>query len=85
MMPHMLYGLIVLLRAPLPGEPDKPFLTDREIHFEENIAKIPFKQLDTGGSPISSYMVRYKAVSGLRFSQILYILYIYIHTYMHGH
>ncbi|XP_031432712.1 neural cell adhesion molecule 2 isoform X2 [Clupea harengus] len=42
-------------------EPDKPFLTDREIHFEENIAKIPFKQLDTGGSPISSYMVRYKA------------------------
>ncbi|XP_063055524.1 neural cell adhesion molecule 1 isoform X2 [Engraulis encrasicolus] len=43
------------------GEPDKPFLTDDGIVFEDNIARIPFKQLDTGGSPISSYMVRYKS------------------------
>ncbi|XP_041962471.1 neural cell adhesion molecule 1 isoform X1 [Alosa sapidissima] len=42
-------------------EPDKPFLTDKEIKFEENIARLPFKQLDTGGSPISFYTVHYKA------------------------
>ncbi|XP_062394665.1 neural cell adhesion molecule 1 isoform X2 [Sardina pilchardus] len=42
------------------GEPAKPFLTDKEIKFEENIARIPFRQLDTGGSPISFYVVHYK-------------------------
>ncbi|PWS22505.1 hypothetical protein DKP78_18035, partial [Enterococcus faecium] len=31
------------------------------MRFEDNIARIPFKQLDTGGSDISSYTVHYKS------------------------
>ncbi|XP_028837173.1 neural cell adhesion molecule 1 isoform X1 [Denticeps clupeoides] len=41
-------------------EPDRPFLTSDDIKLEENTFSIPFKQQDTGGSPIIHYVIRYR-------------------------
>ncbi|XP_052345884.1 neural cell adhesion molecule 1-like isoform X6 [Oncorhynchus keta] len=42
------------------GEPDSPVLVASEGKFEGNMFSIPLTQLDSGGSPIIHYIVRYR-------------------------
>ncbi|XP_064804008.1 neural cell adhesion molecule 1-like isoform X3 [Oncorhynchus masou masou] len=42
------------------GEPDSPVLVASEGRFEGNMFSIPLTQLDSGGSPIIHYIVRYR-------------------------
>ncbi|XP_030639043.1 neural cell adhesion molecule 1 [Chanos chanos] len=44
----------------MQGEPDSPVLTASKSQVKDNSFSIPLKQLDNGGSPITSYAVHYK-------------------------